>query len=48
MTQVKPSSFDTGRKDFPPSLPVSNLNLCHLQLLVMGVGFENICTVSGK
>ena len=31
MTQVKPSSFDIGIKDFPPSQPILNLNMCHLQ-----------------
>ena len=33
MTQVKPGSFDIGIKAFPPSQPVSNLNMCHLQEL---------------
>ena len=51
MTQVKPSSFDIGRKCFLLSQRISNLNMCHMQevdaTLVMGVGFENICTISG-
>ena len=49
---MKPSSFNIGRKGLPPSQPVSNLNMYHLQglmlLLVMDVGFENISTVLGK
>ena len=28
---MKPSSFSIGRKGFPPSQPVSNLNMYHLQ-----------------
>ena len=30
-TQVKPSSFDNGRKGIFASQPVFNLNTCHLQ-----------------
>ena len=42
MTQVKHSSFNIGREGFPPSQPVSNLNMCHLQevdaIIVDGCG----------
>ena len=31
MTQAKPTSFNIGRKGFPSSQPVSNLDMCHLQ-----------------
>ena len=31
MTEVKPRSLDIGRKGIPPSEPLSNLNICHLQ-----------------
>ena len=31
MTQVKPSSFNIGRKAFPPSQLVSSLSTCRLQ-----------------
>ena len=33
MTQVKRSNFDVGKNGVPASQPVSNLNMCHLQLL---------------
>ena len=31
MIQVKPSSLDIGKKGFPTSQPVSNLNMCYLK-----------------
>ena len=37
MTQVKPNSFDIGRKGIPPSQLVSNLNICHLQSVSLSV-----------
>ena len=40
-TQVKLSSFHIGRKVFPTSQPVSNLNMCHLQKVDASLGDRN-------
>ena len=42
MTQVKPSSFDIGRKSIPPSQPVSNLNMCYLHTPPRKIRISNI------
>ena len=43
MKQVKPSSFDIGRKGFLPSQPVLNLDMCHLHKVhaTLANGFGN-------